>query len=43
VNVPEPPLAEAVKLTEIPTSVGFGLAVMLTFRTPTGLMVSVVL
>ena len=43
VKVPEPPVAVAVKLTWIPTSVGFGLAVMLTLRAPTGLMVSVVL
>lgn len=42
VNVPEPPLAVAVKLTWIPTSVGFGLAVMLTVSWPTGLIVSVV-
>lgn len=42
VNVPEPPLAVAENDTEIPTSVGFGLAVMPTTSCGDGLMVSVV-
>jgi len=43
-NVPEPPLALAVKLTWIPTSVGFGVTdVMVTVRVTDGLIVSVVL